>query len=192
MVRSRSDCEGCGRRPHHRDPTPPLVETCVEETRLETLGRLTFSSRYVRFLSVSVRFHLLTLTSASGPIADLFDLTQIAARTSRGAAEVKRACTSSRYQINSIAFCGVMRRLIRGRVGYMRAASAAHREECAPRPGHDRITASQRSCRDACWLPCARMLFRSRRTCRPCRSAVAACAIRRRPRCLCGLRRRFP
>ena len=51
-------------------------------------------------------------------------------------------------------------------------------------------TASPRSCRDACWLPCARTPCRYRRRQTPCRSAVAACAIPPHPRCPCGPRRR--
>ena len=53
-----------------------------------------------------------------------------------------------------------------------------------------RPTASPRSCRDACWLPCARTPCRYRRRDRPCRSAIAVCAIPPRPRYPCVLRRR--
>ena len=41
--------------------------------------------------------------------------------------------------------------------------------------GYD-VKTSPRSCRDACWLPCARTPCRYRRRQTPCRSAVAACA----------------
>src|SRR3954466_12765871 len=52
-----------------------------------------------------------------------------------------------------------------------------------PTSVHWRVaTASPRSCRGACWLPCARRLLLYRRMDRPCRSAVSACRIPPRAR----------
>ncbi len=73
-----------------------------------------------------------------------------------------------------------------------RHASAAPRSSVRrqARIAASSATASPRSCRGACWLPCARTPFRSRRTDRPCRSAVAVFAIPPRPRCPSGPRQR--
>src|ERR1700675_4546659 len=54
------------------------------------------------------------------------------------------------------------------------------------RPVMTIFTKSRRSCRDACWLPCARTPCRYRRRQTPCRSAIAICVIPPPARYPCG------
>ena len=72
--------------------------------------------------------------------------------------------------------------VIMGRLSGYRLGCASHCEIAA--------TASPRSCRDACWLPCARTPCRYRRRQTPCRSAIAVCAIPPPARYPCGPRQR--